>query len=229
MSVFLKDGKKALNARETQIIRVLTKLRDGDPIESYDDFGILKYPIELNTLVGDWVISSRESGCSCAARAFWFQAPRGGGKTEALRFIQRSLVDQNHSPGFSKSLVVPINLLEGSGRQPMDLQVSIFHEALLTKTSALHSEVGDAAVRLIKGKGITDPAMARGASLALDVISAIAGASLPGVGALVGEGIIPRLRRAFRLRRGNIEKILKAAGLGYPETLNLLTGWVDFS
>ncbi len=229
MSVFLKEGKKTLNARETQIVRVLTKLKDGEPIESYDDFGILKYPVELNTLVGDWVISSRESGCSCAASAFWFQAPRGGGKTEALRYVQRSLVDQEHTQGFGKSLVVPINLLEGSGRHPMELQVSIFRDALLTKTSALHATLREAEVRLIEGGGFTDPAVARGTSIALDVLSAIAGASLPGVGALVGEGIIPWLRRTTRLRRGNIEKILKTTGLGNPEALNLLIGWIDFS
>lgn len=228
MSTFLQPGRRALNQREEQILTVLTRLMNGQPIESLDDFGLLRYPVELGTRVGDWVNSSREIGGTSRAATFWIQAPRGGGKTEALRSVQRALVDQGFAQGFRKSIVVPVDLLDPQAAVPAGLQEQIFRRALLTKTSPLYRELTVAADRLTTGKRVSDPAASRAASIALDVIFAITDITVPGVGTLVSDGVVPSLRRRFQFRRGQIEKALRKVQLDTPVALNILATWLEF-
>lgn len=221
------------NKDEERILEVLNRLKSGGYLGRIDTFGMLR-PIanEARRNIGELVSQSRKEGPRGNRVINWVVAPRGGGKTEALAAIERSLLVENYLEGSKKSIVVPVDLKEISQRTTgPGLQAVIFEKATTTSSSPFKQKI-DEFTQNLTGESPTQKIRENVIGLGVDVGLTLANVSVPGVGtgiSLLGTGLLNSINRRLKFREKNIHKMLRAKGITSPDALTLLTLWIKYS
>ncbi len=215
--------------RERDIVDILNRLEGGLPLGNLDAFGIIRQdPSNLLPLVKSLVNRSREEGCTSQRATVWVVAPRGGGKTETLGLLERELLVEDHMGNDRKSIAVSVDLKRfRQATTGPGLQAEIFMNATATSSSQFKQRIDELAAHLVEDTK-SDAVRENMIALGLDVALSLVKVSAPGL-SLLGTGIFSYIWRSFRLRDGNIQKLLRARGVVSPDAVSLLIKWIRYS
>ena len=227
MSRFLQPGQAPQTDDERNALLALSHLADGQPLEAADHYSAIRPTSSIAQLLGRWVINSRDSGASSSNLARWLVAPRGGGKTETLRILQRKIGRQAARDNSAKSVVVPIDLKLPAGSLAAGLQRQIFYSCMMTDSSFLSSDIESATKRLLAQSDLSSTTGTT-VGLGLDLAVAFSGVPAPGL-SLLGTSVFRRLWRWLKFRRTSVEKIVQRAGVSSTDAIELFTSWIMFA
>lgn len=216
------------NARQREVLNLIKRLANGRPLLQDAGYNVLATPRQNELLrFRETVENYRRQGPIGDRHVLWLTAPRGGGKTETLAKLERSLAQEDYDPRLAKSLVVRVDL-KAVQERGASVAEEIFFTASLNSTSPFKGYLQDIAQSRAKRSQLESKALVGTIELGLDTALAVAGVPAPGAGMVLGR-TWQWLVRYYKLHPKRLLAKLAEGGITTPAFLLFFIEWMRFT